>query len=98
MMFSSRVQESVVQLVEPHQSAAPSRTRYLWCMRSGSPGIAFSGTPSSARMSGRVLGGGGHGDLEKSVCVERDPHRDAARMGRAKGGGDAVSDRAGQTN
>ena len=43
MTFSSRVQESAVQFVEPVQTEAPSRTTYLWCMRSGTPGIAAVG-------------------------------------------------------
>ena len=34
MTFSWRVHESSVQFVEPHHSAAPSRTANLWCMRS----------------------------------------------------------------
>ena len=59
--FSSRVHESSVQLVEPVQTASPSRTTNLWCMRSGSPGIGFTGTPIAARMSGSVRGGGGSG-------------------------------------
>ena len=36
--FSSRVQLSVVQFVEPVQTEEPSRTTYLWCIRSGTPG------------------------------------------------------------
>ncbi len=38
MTFSSRDHESSVQFVEPVQTEAPSRTTYLWCIRSGQPG------------------------------------------------------------
>ena len=40
--FSWRVQESSVQFVEPVHTAAPSRTTYLWCIRSRQPGIALA--------------------------------------------------------
>src|SRR4029079_18091137 len=59
--FSSRVQESAVQLVEPVQTAAPSRITYLWCMRSGVPGIAAVGNGSDSISPGSVAGGGGTG-------------------------------------
>ena len=64
--FSSRVHESRVQFVEPVHTAAPSRTTYLWCMRSGSPGIARSGTPSCSSSDGSVRGGGGSGLTARS--------------------------------
>ena len=56
--FSWRVHESVVQLVEPLSTASPSRTTYLWCIRSGTPGTARSSIGSSCKSSGRVAGGG----------------------------------------
>ena len=59
MKFSWRVQESVVQLVEPDQTAAPSRTTYLWCIRSGMPGMPQVGKGSASISSGAVCGGGG---------------------------------------
>ena len=61
MTFSSRVHESSVQFVDPVQTAPASRTTYLWCMRSGSPGIGRRGTRSSSRIDGSVRGGGGTG-------------------------------------
>jgi len=64
--FSSRVHESSVQFVEPLHTAAPSRTTYLWCMRSGSPGIARNGTPSVSSSDGSVRGGGGSGLTARS--------------------------------
>ena len=57
--FSWIVHESRVQLVEPVQTAAPSRTTYLWCMRSGMPGIPQVGKGSASSSSGLVPGGGG---------------------------------------
>ena len=39
--FSWRVNESFVQFIEPVQTLAPSRTTYLWCIRSGMPATAF---------------------------------------------------------
>ena len=59
--FSSRVQESSVQFVEPVHTALPSRITYLWCIRSGTPGIDFAGTPSDSMSDGSVRGGGGTG-------------------------------------
>ena len=59
--FSSRDHESSVQLVEPVQTEAPSRTTNLWCMRSGIPGMARVGTLSRSMSSGFVFGGGGTG-------------------------------------
>ena len=38
--FSWRVNESSVQFIEPLQTALPSRTTYLWCIRSRQPGSA----------------------------------------------------------
>ena len=61
--FSSRVHESPVQFVDPVHTEAPSRTTYLWCMRSGTPGIATVGNGSDAMKSGSVRGGGGTGTL-----------------------------------
>ena len=57
-MFSWSVQESVVQFVDPVHTASPSRTTYLWCMRSGMPGMPFVGKGSASISSGLVLGGG----------------------------------------
>ena len=39
MTFSCRDHESSVQFVDPAQTASPSRTTNLWCMRSGTPAI-----------------------------------------------------------
>jgi hypothetical protein len=46
--FSWSVQESVVQLVEPVQTDSPSRTTYLWCIRSGMPGMPRVGNGSDS--------------------------------------------------
>ncbi len=59
MTFSSRCHESSVQFVEPVQTLAASRTTYLWCIRSGTPGIAFVGSGRASISSGFVRGGGG---------------------------------------
>ena len=59
--FSSRDHESSVQFVDPVQTEAPSRTTYLWCIRSGMPAMGFVGTESRAMSSGAVCGGGGTG-------------------------------------
>ena len=59
--FSWRLQESSVQLVDPVQTSAASRTTYLWCIRSGMPGIARVGMGSAAIACATVLGGGGTG-------------------------------------
>ena len=56
--FSCRVQESTVQFADPVSTAARSRTAYLWCIRSGIPGTGRASIGSSARISGRVAGGG----------------------------------------
>ena len=58
--FSWSVQESVVQLVEPVQTDSPSRTTYLWCIRSGMPGMPRVGKGSASISSGFVRGGGGN--------------------------------------
>src|SRR6476661_954106 len=59
--FSSRVHESAVQFVEPVQTQAASRTTYLWCIKSGTPGIASVGKGSFSIASRFVIGGGGTG-------------------------------------
>jgi len=56
--FSWRSHESIVQFVEPVSTASPSRTTNLWCMRSGSPGIARVGNGSDSMSDGSVFGGG----------------------------------------
>ena len=61
MTFSWRDHESSVQFVEPPQTAAPSRTTNLWCMRSGMPAIPRVSTGSASIASGAVSGGGGTG-------------------------------------
>ena len=61
--FSSRVHESSVQFVDPVHTDSPSRTTNFWCMRSGTPGMASTGTPSAAMNEWSVLGGGGTGTL-----------------------------------
>ena len=59
--FSWRVQDSSVQFVEPVKTVSPSRTTYLWCIRSGTPAIGFAGTPSDAISAPSGSGGGGTG-------------------------------------
>ena len=59
--FSSRDQESSVQFVDPVHTALWSRTTNLWCIRSGTPAIAFVGTDSRSTSSGTSLGGAGTG-------------------------------------
>jgi hypothetical protein len=59
--FSSRVNASSVQFSDPVHTDEPSRITYLWCMRSGTPGISFTGTPADASSSVFVRGGGGTG-------------------------------------
>src|SRR6202165_6215786 len=48
--FSSRFHESLVQFVDPVSTSAvgvaESRTTYLWCMRSGTPGIGLGSPPN----------------------------------------------------
>ena len=61
MTFSWRDQESSVQLVEPVQTASPSRTTNLWCIRSGTPAMPRVATGSASIASGAVSGGGGTG-------------------------------------
>ena len=61
MTFSSRVHESAVQFIEPVQTASASRTMYLWCIRSGTPGIGAVGNGSASIRLGFVRGGGGIG-------------------------------------
>ena len=56
--FSCLVQESIVQFADPAQTASQSLTTYLWCIRSGIPGTGRASIGSSARISGRVRGGG----------------------------------------
>ena len=61
--FSWRVHESSDQFVEPVQTASPSRTTYLWCIRSGTPAIgsASTGSASISAWSGDAGGGTGIG-------------------------------------
>jgi len=59
--FSCSSQESLVQLVEPDQTDPPSRTAYLWCIRSGMPGMPRVSIGSASSSSGFVRGGGGTG-------------------------------------
>ena len=61
MTFSSRVQESSVQFMDPVHTDDPSRTTNLWCMRSGTPGMALAGTASDSTSGESVRGGGGTG-------------------------------------
>jgi len=64
MTFSSRFQESLVQFVEPVSTDAASRTTYLWCIRSGTPGIGFTCTPIDSKRCTNdqsISGGGGTG-------------------------------------
>src|SRR4029079_11135987 len=59
--FSSRVQESSVQFVEPLHTASRSRTTYLWCIRSGQPGTPAVSNGRDSINVGSVFGGGGTG-------------------------------------
>jgi hypothetical protein len=59
--FSSRVHESAVQFVDPVHTERSSRTTYLWCMRSGTPGIGAVGNGRASIASGSVRAGGGTG-------------------------------------
>ena len=59
--FSWRVQESIVQFVEPLSTAFPSRTAYLWCIRSGTPEIARVSNGRDSMRSETDSGGGGTG-------------------------------------
>src|SRR5947209_9324955 len=68
MTFSSRLHESLVQLVEPVSTAGAgmpaSRTTYLWCIRSGTPGTGLICTPAERSRSTNaqsISGGGGTG-------------------------------------
>ena len=79
MTFSCRVQESFVQLREPVQTASPSRTTYLWCIRSGTPAIAAGGQAELEDVRGRAGRRGRHGDRPRVVDVVGDPDVDPAR-------------------
>ena len=59
--FSWRDHESSVQFIDPVQTDSPSRTTNLWCIRSGMPAIAFSGTPSDVISATSGSHGGGTG-------------------------------------
>jgi hypothetical protein len=59
--FSWCDHESSVQFVEPVQTASPSRTTYLWCIRSGTPAIAFASIGSDLINVSSGEGGGGTG-------------------------------------
>ena len=65
MMFSSRVQESLVQFIEPLQTVAralaASRTMYLWCISAGTPATGRAGTPRLSMKAVSGSGGGGTG-------------------------------------
>ena len=65
MTFSSLVQESFVQFVEPVQTVAPSvdasRTMYLWCIRSGTPDTGLVKTPRLLMNVVSACEGGGTG-------------------------------------
>ena len=64
--FSSRFHESLVQLVDPLSTEAASRTTYLWCIRSGMPGIGLDWIPIDRRRSMNaqsISGGGGSGTV-----------------------------------
>ncbi len=76
--FSSRVQESAVQLVEPVQTASPSRTTYLWCIRSGVPGIDAVGKGSVSRSSGSARERRRHREALCLLDVVDEPDGDAA--------------------
>ena len=82
---------------------SPSRTTYLWCIRSRQPGIGLTGTPSVSSTCGSVRGGAGkNGPLavvrRPLVLVEGDPHAHAARRRVADRVRDAVADRARQAH
>ena len=56
--FSCTEKESFVQFIEPVQTVSPSRTTYLWCMRSGTPAI---GAHDAERRDQLPSGSGGGG-------------------------------------
>ena len=91
MTFSSRVHESLVQLVEPRQDAAcgvaASRTTYLWCIRSGTPGDRLDRDAHRLQLVDERpvdLGRRRHRDRLRVVLVEDQPHGDAALHGRVE--------------
>ena len=57
-----------------------SRIAYLWCIRSGTPGIGRVSIGSASSSSGAVFGGGGTGIGPGVVDVVDEPHRDAALL------------------
>ena len=59
--FSCRDHESCDQFIEPVQTVSRSRITYLWCIRSGTPGIGRVEIGSASSSSGAVCGGGGTG-------------------------------------
>ena len=76
--FSWSVHESVVQFIDPVQTDSASRTTYLWCIRSGMPGIPQVGNGIASSSSGFVRGGGGKMSRSGMVRVVSDPHAHAA--------------------
>ena len=58
MAFSSRVKSSVVQFVDPVQTASSSRTANLWCIRSRTGATVRTWTPRRCSSSSRVSGAG----------------------------------------
>ena len=59
--MATRVHESAVQFIDPVHSVSTSRIMYLWCIRSGTPGIAAVGNGNDSISSGSVAGGAGTG-------------------------------------
>ncbi len=66
--FSCSDHASLVQLVDPVHTERPSRTTYLWCIRSGIPGMPSVGSSSDSIRSGSVSGGGGTGTARSCSC------------------------------
>ena len=61
------------------RSASPSRITYLWCIRSGTPGIAAVGKGSDSTSSGFVCGGEGTGSRRDGRGCRRAGRRRRAR-------------------
>ena len=71
--------ESSVQFIEPVQTDSPSRTTYLWCIRSRQPGIGRTGTPSVSSTCGSVRGGAGKNGRSTSSSAGRSSWLNAIR-------------------
>jgi hypothetical protein len=69
-MFSSRLNASSVQLVDPVQTSPPSRTTYLWCIRAPLPETPRVGTSSPSICSGSQRGSRGSPDEDRRSTLK----------------------------